>query len=252
MSCGNCFSLRQLLRRLPRQRRDQAGRRGREPERQRVRDRPRLLQGLPPLRRGVPLRRDRDGPRKDLTRGARMQQKVLIGYDDTPEGEDALGLGRRICEVLDARPLVATVISHPRNGADAGEFDRGGADVLRAVVRQGSRASRRSRRAGEADDQRLTGSRDLRADRLAPADRDRDRLDSPRNLQARAGRHRRRLAALRGAQHRRGRAARLRRARCRPRPNRRRDRRRLGVAARTLGRRAARAALERRDCVSSA
>jgi nucleotide-binding universal stress UspA family protein len=52
-----------------------------------------------------------------------MQQKVLIGYDDTPEGEDALGLGRRICEVLDARPLVATIISHPRDGADAADFD---------------------------------------------------------------------------------------------------------------------------------
>jgi nucleotide-binding universal stress UspA family protein len=53
-----------------------------------------------------------------------MQQKVLIGYDDTPEGEDALGLGRRICEVLDARPLVATVIAHPRNGANTDEFDK--------------------------------------------------------------------------------------------------------------------------------
>ena len=80
-----------------------------------------------------------------------MHPKVLIGYDDTPEGEDALGLGRRISEVLDARPLVATVISHPRDGADASEFDEAVQTLLRAIVRQGSRAvstvstSRRSR-----------------------------------------------------------------------------------------------------------
>ena len=53
-----------------------------------------------------------------------MRPKVLIGYDDTPEGEDALELGRRICEVLDATPLVATVIAHPRNGAETDEFDK--------------------------------------------------------------------------------------------------------------------------------
>jgi nucleotide-binding universal stress UspA family protein len=52
-----------------------------------------------------------------------MRPKVLIGYDGSPEGEDALGLGRRISEVLDARALVATVITQPRNGAEAGEFD---------------------------------------------------------------------------------------------------------------------------------
>ena len=53
-----------------------------------------------------------------------MRPTVLIGYDDTPEGEDALGLGRRISEILDARPLVATIISQPRDGADASEFDK--------------------------------------------------------------------------------------------------------------------------------
>ena len=52
-----------------------------------------------------------------------MQQKVLIAYDGTPEGDDALGLGRLLCEALDARPLVTTVISHPRNGTDGREFD---------------------------------------------------------------------------------------------------------------------------------
>jgi nucleotide-binding universal stress UspA family protein len=53
-----------------------------------------------------------------------MRPTVLIGYDDTPEGEDALGLGGRISEILDARPLVATIIPQPRNGADASEFDK--------------------------------------------------------------------------------------------------------------------------------
>jgi nucleotide-binding universal stress UspA family protein len=53
-----------------------------------------------------------------------MKSKVLIGYDGTPQGDDALRLGRRLSEVLDARPLVATVISHPRDGAEEGEFDR--------------------------------------------------------------------------------------------------------------------------------
>jgi nucleotide-binding universal stress UspA family protein len=52
-----------------------------------------------------------------------MRQKVLIGYDDTPEGEDALALGRRISAALDARPVVATVIAHPRNGVPEDEFN---------------------------------------------------------------------------------------------------------------------------------
>ena len=55
--------LRQLLRRLPGQRGAQARRAGRA-----LRDRPRLLQGLRPLRRRVPVRGDRDGARGDLTR----------------------------------------------------------------------------------------------------------------------------------------------------------------------------------------
>jgi nucleotide-binding universal stress UspA family protein len=53
-----------------------------------------------------------------------MPTTVLIGYDGTPEGEDALELGRRICDVLDAKPLVGTIISHPQHGAESGEFDK--------------------------------------------------------------------------------------------------------------------------------
>jgi nucleotide-binding universal stress UspA family protein len=53
-----------------------------------------------------------------------MSQKVLIGYDGSAEGEDALRLGRRLSELLGARPLVATVISHPREKIDPDEFDK--------------------------------------------------------------------------------------------------------------------------------
>ncbi|HKH41587.1 MAG TPA: universal stress protein [Solirubrobacterales bacterium] len=52
-----------------------------------------------------------------------MQPRILIGYDGTPEGEDALGLGHSLSEVLDAVPVVATVISHPRDGVEDHEFD---------------------------------------------------------------------------------------------------------------------------------
>ncbi len=62
--------VRQLLRRLPRQRGDQARRPGRA-----VRDRPRLLQGLRPLRRRVSLRRDRDGPGGDLISDQRSKPR---------------------------------------------------------------------------------------------------------------------------------------------------------------------------------
>jgi nucleotide-binding universal stress UspA family protein len=53
-----------------------------------------------------------------------MRSKVLIGYDGSPQGEDALRLGRKICEVLDASPVVAAVISDPREGTDKSEFDQ--------------------------------------------------------------------------------------------------------------------------------
>ncbi len=52
-----------------------------------------------------------------------MKPKVLIGYDGSPQGDDALGLGRTFAEVLDASPVVTTVISHPRDGVDEAELD---------------------------------------------------------------------------------------------------------------------------------
>src|SRR5678816_3853490 len=75
-----------------------------------------------------------------------MRATVLIGYDDTPEGEDALGLGRRISEILDASPLVATIIPQPRDGADPSEFDKArehldGLDVQQKVLANDSPAA---------------------------------------------------------------------------------------------------------------
>ena len=60
LSCGSCFSCDNCYALVPGQRRHQA-----RPAR-RVRHRPRLLQGLRAVRRGVPGRRDRHGARGDL------------------------------------------------------------------------------------------------------------------------------------------------------------------------------------------
>ena len=51
------------------------------------------------------------------------KRKVLIGYDGTPEGEDALGLGQLLSKALGATPVVTTVIRHPRHGATDSEFE---------------------------------------------------------------------------------------------------------------------------------
>ena len=52
-----------------------------------------------------------------------MQSKVLIGYDGSPQGDDAVGLGHTLSELLGARPLVATVIAYRRHGADDSGLD---------------------------------------------------------------------------------------------------------------------------------
>jgi nucleotide-binding universal stress UspA family protein len=52
-----------------------------------------------------------------------MLPKVLIGYDGSPQGDDALGFGWNLSEVLDARPIVTTVIAHTRHGQEESEFD---------------------------------------------------------------------------------------------------------------------------------
>lgn len=38
-----------------------------------------------------------------------MERKIIIGYQDTPQGRDALALGELLCESLNARPVAATV-----------------------------------------------------------------------------------------------------------------------------------------------
>jgi nucleotide-binding universal stress UspA family protein len=53
-----------------------------------------------------------------------VEPKVLIGYDGSPQGDDALGLGRRLSEILGASPVVTTVISHPRAGVEESAFDQ--------------------------------------------------------------------------------------------------------------------------------
>ena len=67
MSCGNCFSCDNCFGVCPDNAVIKLAEAAENPNVNGVRDRPRLLQGLRPLRRGMPLRRDRDGPRKDLT-----------------------------------------------------------------------------------------------------------------------------------------------------------------------------------------
>lgn len=51
------------------------------------------------------------------------RRKVLIGYDGTPEGEDALGLGQLLSKALKATPVVTTVVMHPRHGVTDSELD---------------------------------------------------------------------------------------------------------------------------------
>lgn len=43
-----------------------------------------------------------------------MERKIIIGYDLEPGGDDALRLGRSFAEVLDAQPVVFTVLPWPR------------------------------------------------------------------------------------------------------------------------------------------
>jgi nucleotide-binding universal stress UspA family protein len=52
-----------------------------------------------------------------------MHLKVLIGYDGSPQGADALRLGRLISGALEATPVVTTVVSHPREGVEESELD---------------------------------------------------------------------------------------------------------------------------------
>jgi nucleotide-binding universal stress UspA family protein len=68
-----------------------------------------------------------------------MSSKVLIGFDGSPQGEDALGLGRTISKILEARPLVATVISHPRDGVEESEFNEAVASFCKPLFAEARR-----------------------------------------------------------------------------------------------------------------
>jgi nucleotide-binding universal stress UspA family protein len=52
-----------------------------------------------------------------------MQRKIIIGVNDSPQGADALSLGRALGTSLDAVALVATVLKQPRHSVDQSELD---------------------------------------------------------------------------------------------------------------------------------
>jgi nucleotide-binding universal stress UspA family protein len=51
-----------------------------------------------------------------------VKRRILIGYDGSPNSDDALELGRRLCEALDATPLVACCVLWPRYLLDQPEL----------------------------------------------------------------------------------------------------------------------------------
>jgi len=46
---------------------------------------------------------------------ADARQDVIVGFDGSPQAEDALGLGRRLAEAISARLVVANVFFLPRS-----------------------------------------------------------------------------------------------------------------------------------------
>lgn len=72
-----------------------------------------------------------------------MPRKVIIGYDGSEHGEDALVLGGLFAEVLGASPLVAAALPHPGRGLDG--------EAVEATLRERSEplfATARERLAG--------------------------------------------------------------------------------------------------------
>ena len=51
------------------------------------------------------------------------QRKIVIGYDGSPQGEDALALGRALGEALDAVAAVAVVAHYPRHAPKGSDLD---------------------------------------------------------------------------------------------------------------------------------
>ncbi len=53
-----------------------------------------------------------------------MTRKMIIGYQDTPQGHDALALGELLAGVLSTRPLAATVLPWSRQLMDKADLER--------------------------------------------------------------------------------------------------------------------------------
>jgi nucleotide-binding universal stress UspA family protein len=51
------------------------------------------------------------------------RRTIIIGYNDSPQGEDALALGRVLGEALDATAAVAIVVQYPRRAAKKREAE---------------------------------------------------------------------------------------------------------------------------------
>jgi nucleotide-binding universal stress UspA family protein len=57
-------------------------------------------------------------------KGLEVLQKILIGCEGSPEGEDALALGRLMGKALDATAVVTMVVNHPRHGVEEDKFEQ--------------------------------------------------------------------------------------------------------------------------------
>jgi nucleotide-binding universal stress UspA family protein len=51
------------------------------------------------------------------------KRKIMIGFDGSPGGEDALALGGLLSRALNARPVVTAVLRHPRHGVRESELE---------------------------------------------------------------------------------------------------------------------------------
>jgi nucleotide-binding universal stress UspA family protein len=52
-----------------------------------------------------------------------MPKGVVIGYIDSPEGEDALGLGHQLARAIGGAAILTVVVEHPRHGVDEEQFE---------------------------------------------------------------------------------------------------------------------------------
>src|SRR5688572_15324143 len=65
-----------------------------------------------------------------------MSRELIIGYERTEQGDDALALGRLLAEALALRPTVATVLPTPGRGASPEEAAATARDGLREAIGQ--------------------------------------------------------------------------------------------------------------------